>query len=66
MEISPSVLKNNMYLPLSLFEASYLRGALRNYSKSLKQSDERDYLNQVLDRLNSMILDISSFQNVPF
>lgn len=61
-----SVLKNNLYLPCSLYEAVYLRGALRNYTKGLKQGDERDLLNMVLDRLNNMVLDLSSYGNVPF
>lgn len=66
MEVPSNVLKNNIYLPLSSFEAHYLRGALRNYVKGLRQTDERDYLNMVLDRLNNMLLDINSFNNVPF
>ncbi len=66
MEVPSNVLKNNLYLPLSMFEATYLRGALRNYVKGLKQSDERDYMNMVLDRLNNIVLDVSSFNNVPY
>ena len=59
-------MRNNMYLPLTVDEGIYLRGALKAAVRSMKQGDEREFCLRVYDRLCDMILDIKSFQNVPF
>lgn len=59
-------LKNNMYLPLTVDEGIYLRGALRASVRNMKQGDEREFVLRVLDRLSDMILDVKSYTNLPF
>lgn len=65
-EVEVNILHNNMYLPLTIDEATYVRGALRSAIKAMRQGDERDFCNRVLDRLNNMILDDRSYRNVSF
>lgn len=61
-----NVLKNNMYLPLTIDEGVYLRGALKMAVRNMKQGDERDFTLRVLDRLNDILLDVNSYNNLPF
>lgn len=61
-----NVLKNNMYLPLTIDEGVYLRGALNYAIRNMKQGDEREFCTRVLDRLRSILLDINSYNTVPF
>lgn len=65
-EVKQNPLRNNLYLPLSIPEAVYLRGALKTAIKQMKSGEEREICLQVLDRLNDMYLDITSYSNLPF
>lgn len=66
MEVDRYLLKNYMYLPLTITEATYVRGALRSAIRNMKQGDEREFCLKVCDRLSDMILDLNSYNNVPF
>lgn len=59
-------LRNDMYLPITIDEGVYLRGALKLAVRNMKQGDERDFTMRVLDRLQNMLLDLRSYQNLPF
>lgn len=59
-------LRNDMYLPITIDEGVYLRGALKLAVRNMKQGDERDFTLRVLDRLQNMLLDLKSYQNLPF
>ena len=61
-----NVLKNNMYLPLAIDEGIYLRGALKMAIRNMKQGDEREFVLRVLDRLNDILLDVNSYNNILF
>lgn len=61
-----NVLKNNMYLPLAIDEGVYLRGALKLAIRNMKQGDERDFCLRIYDRLQDILLDVNSYNNLPF
>lgn len=61
------VLRNNeMYLPLRIDEAIYLRGAIKQALKNMKVGDEREFVTKVYDRLEQAVLDLQSYDNKPF
>lgn len=64
IELNP--LKGCTYLRLTIDEGVYLRGALKSAIKNMKSGDEREYCLRVLDRLNDILLDIKSYNNLPF
>ena len=65
-ENNRNLLRNNMYLPLTMDEAVYLRGAVKSAIRNMKSGDERDFNIRVLDRLNDMIFQLKSYQTLPF
>lgn len=65
-EQNQNPLRNSLYLPLTVPEAVYVRGALKGAIKLMKSGEEREICLQVLDRLNDMYLDIKSYSNLPF
>lgn len=67
IEVAPNVLRQPMYLQLSIDEAVYLRGAIKLSLKNMKMSEQYEFVHRVLDRLSDMVLDIQSYNNkLPF
>lgn len=61
-EYSRYVLRHNkMYLPLSVDEGIYLRGALKSAIKLMKNGDEREFCRSILSRLEEAVLDLQSY-----
>ena len=61
-----NVLRGNFRLPLTIDEAVYLRGSIRRDVRGLKNGDERDFLNRILQRLEQMMFDDKYYQDIVF
>lgn len=61
-----SLSTSEMRLPLRIDEACYLVGALKGAIRNMKQSEEREICNKILDRLKDLYLDLNSYEGLPF
>lgn len=57
---------SEMYLPLRIDAAIYLRGVLKRSLNQLKDGDERQFIRDIYDRLCDACLDLTSYDNKPF
>lgn len=66
INVSDSILHNEMRLPLRIDEAVYLIGALKDHLRQMKNGEAREYVIRVYDRLKEMYLDISQYDSKHF
>lgn len=66
IEVPDNILRNSLYLELTVDEAVYLRGAIKLALKNMRQSEQYEFVRRVLDRLSDSVLDINSYNNKPF
>lgn len=64
--VSSNPFKDSFWLPMTFTEAVYLRGSIRRSMRLIKAGDERDYLNQLLVRLEQFMYDPAKYRNLPF
>ena len=66
INVSDSILRNEMRLPLRIDEAVYLLGALKDHLRQMKNGESREFVLRVYDRLKEMYLDITQYNSAPF